>query len=190
LFAGLHWSLARRDNRRVTVLMPYAQGLRELADWFRQLWAESLGKRADRGFTPVAALGAADQHSQLQLWTEGPADAVVTFVEVEKFKNNFSVPKAWPDMEGVAYMAGHSFEEILHAERAATAMALTKNGRPNGTLSIPAITPGSLGALMYMFMLATAVAGEIMELNAYDQPGVEGMKRALYALLGRKGYSL
>ncbi|MBI4457458.1 glucose-6-phosphate isomerase [Candidatus Uhrbacteria bacterium] len=190
LFAGLHRHLARRDGRRVTVLMPYAEALREVSNWFRQLWAESLGKRSDSGFTPVAAIGAADQHSQLQLWTEGPADAVITFLEVEKFKKNFAVPNAYPDIEGVAYMDGHTFEEIIHAERKATAMALTKAGRPNGTLTIGSVSAKSVGAVMYMCMLATAVAGEIMEVNAYDQPGVESMKRAMYALLGRKGYEL
>lgn len=197
LFAGLHHEAYARRDRRVTVLMPYADGLREFGLWFRQLWAESLGKRRDRagmdvrhGFTPVAALGATDQHSQVQLYNEGPADKVVTFIEVDRFRKDFSVPNPYKDIEGVAYMAGRPFSEIIHAERKATALALKKSGMPSGTLHVPSLTPESVGALMGFFMIATAATAELLDVDAYDQPGVEEGKRAMYALLGRKGYSL
>ncbi len=197
LFAGLHHEAYARRDRRVTVLMPYADGLRELGLWFRQLWAESLGKRLDRagrdvryGFTPVAALGATDQHSQVQLYNEGPADKVVTFVEVDRFRKDFRVPNPYPKIEGVAYMAGLPFSDIIHAERKATAFALAKSGMPSGTISIPSIGPESVGALMGFFMIATAATAELLDIDAYDQPGVEAGKRAMYALLGRKGYAL
>jgi glucose-6-phosphate isomerase len=197
LFAGLHHEAYARRDRRVTVLMPYADGLRDLGLWFRQLWAESLGKRRDRsgmdvrhGFTPVAALGATDQHSQVQLYNEGPADKIVTFIEVVRFRKDFRVPNPYRDIEGVAYMAGRSFSDIIHAERKATAHALMKSGMPSGTLSIPSVSPRSVGALMGFFMLATAATAELLDVDAYDQPGVEEGKRAMYALLGRKGYSL
>ncbi|HSD12015.1 MAG TPA: glucose-6-phosphate isomerase [Patescibacteria group bacterium] len=197
LFAGLQHDAYARRGQRISVLMPYADGLRELGAWYRQLWAESLGKKRSRsgmivhhGMTPVAALGATDQHSQIQLYNEGPADKVVTFVEVDSFRKDFKVPNPYPDLEGVAYMAGHGFEEIIHAERAATALALAKNGRPSGTLHLPSIAPGSVGALMMFFMIATAAAAELLDIDAYDQPGVEEGKKAMYAMLGRKGYSL
>ncbi len=196
MFAGLQVT-AYRHGHAVTVLMPYAEALRQFAFWFRQLWAESLGKKADRGgrtvhagFTPVAALGATDQHSQIQLYNEGPADKTVTFIEVEKFRDDLIVPKPYPDIEGVAYMAGLKFSEIIHAERQATAIALTNNVVPNGTISIPSISGESVGGLMMFFMLATAVAAELLDVNAYDQPGVEAGKQAMSALLGRKGFSL
>lgn len=195
IFAGLHHDAYLRRGQRVTVLMPYADGLKELGAWFRQLWAESLGKARDRrgrvvnhGMTPVAALGATDQHSQLQLYNEGPADKIVTFVEVGKFRKDFYVPNPYKDIEGTACMAGRSFEEIIHAERAATAQALASHGRPSGTIRIPAIAPESVGGLLFFFMLATAAEAELLDIDAYDQPGVEEGKRMMYSLLGRKGF--
>jgi glucose-6-phosphate isomerase len=197
LFAGLHFEAYLRRTQHISVLMPYADGLKEFGAWFRQLWAESLGKKHDRqgkvvfhGLTPVAALGATDQHSQIQLYNEGPLDKIVTFIEVGSFRDDFTVPNAYPDIEGTAYMAGHSFEEIIHAERQATALALAKHGRPSGTLSIPAISPRAVGGLMFFFQLATAAIGELLDINVYDQPGVEEGKKAMYAILGRRGYEL
>jgi glucose-6-phosphate isomerase len=196
-FAGLHYDGYIRRHQHITVLMPYAEALREFGFWFRQLWAESLGKKHDRagqpvhhGLTPVAALGATDQHSQLQLYNEGPADKILTFIETEGFRDDLTVPDPFPDIEGTSYMAGRCFSEIIHAERKATSMSLAANGRPNGTLFIPEISPRSLGALMYFFMLATAAMGELLDVDAYDQPGVEEGKKKMYALLGRKGYTL
>ena len=193
LFAGLHCDGYLRRAQNITVMMPYADALRDVGTWFRQLWAESLGKSLDRrgrvvhyGMTPIAALGATDQHSQIQLYNEGPLDKIVTFIEVDRFRKDFTVPKSYADIEGVAYMAGHTFEQIIHAERESTAQALAKNGRPNGTLYIPAVTPESLGGLFFFFMLATAAAAEIFDVDAYDQPGVEEGKRVMYRLLGRK----
>lgn len=197
VFAALHCDAYLRRGQNVNVLMPYADGLREMGAWFRQLWAESLGKKMSRGgkvvhrgMTPVAALGATDQHSQVQLYNEGPFDKIVTFVEVDAFRQDLTVPNPYPDLEGVAYMAGHRFSEIIHAERAATAHALAANGRPSGTLHVPRIDERAVGGLMGFFMIATAAAAELLDIDAYDQPGVEAGKKAMYAMLGRKGYSL
>lgn len=192
-FAGLQWEAGKSRNQRITVLMPYSESLKEVGAWFRQLWAESLGKKLDRrgqivyrGFTPVAALGATDQHSQIQLFNEGPMDKTITFIEVKKFANGkLKVPNAYPDLPGAAFMTGHTFEAIIHAERAATAQALTGNGRPNGTLTIPSVDAKSVGSLLFFFMLATAAAAELLDVNAYDQPGVESGKQAMHDLLGR-----
>jgi glucose-6-phosphate isomerase len=196
----LQWAAFQHDayfrGHRITVLMPYSESLRELAFWFRQLWAESLGKRHDRagtlvrlGFTPVAALGATDQHSQVQLYNEGPTDKTVTFIEVAEPRADFIVPKSYPDLEGVAYLGGHRLSAVNHAERAATAQALAASGCPNGTFTVPSITSESLGALLMHFMFATAVVAELLDVNAYDQPGVEEGKRLICAGLGRPGYT-
>ena len=192
LFAGLHHDAYRNRGQHITVLMPYADGLKDLGAWFRQLWAESLGKARDRrgdivhhGLTPIAALGATDQHSQIQLYNEGPVDKIVTFIEVDSFRKNFVVPKSYKDIEGVAYMAGRSFEEIIHAERKATAGALAKHGRPSGTIHLSSVSPETVGALMFFFMLATAAMAELLDVDAYDQPGVEEGKRGMYTLLKR-----
>lgn len=197
MFAGLLYDAYRRRSLHISVLMPYAESLRDLALWYRQLLAESLGKKYDadgnvvyHGITPEAALGATDQHSQLQLWSEGPFDKTITFIEIEKFGANLKVPAAFPDLEGVAYMKGLALGDIIHAERQATAMALAQAGRPNGTITLPALNAKSLGATLQFFMSATALLGELLKVNAYDQPGVEASKRTMYALLGRRGYSL
>lgn len=197
LFAGFHYEAYIRRSQHLTVIMPYSDALKDLAAWFRQLWAESLGKKHDRhghvvfhGLTPIAALGATDQHSQLQLYNEGPLDKIITFIEVSKFRQDHAVPCPFPEIEGVAYMAGHTFGEIIRAERLATALSLARNGRPSGTLRLASITPRTVGGLMFFFQLATAAMGELLNVNAYDQPGVEEGKRTMYAILGRKGFRM
>ena len=171
-------------------MMPYSNALYGVADWYRQLWAESLGKKTDRngdavfvGPTPIKALGATDQHSQVQLYIEGPQDKVITFLSVEKFGKTVKVPAY-----DKHYLGGRSLNELLKAEEKATRLALTKEGRPNLTISLPEVTPEAMGQLLYMLELATAYAGELFDINAFDQPGVELGKQLTYALMGRAGY--
>lgn len=196
-FAGVHYTAYVKQGRNITVLMPYATRLDQFGMWFRQLWAESLGKKKDRGgrtvrvgLTPVAALGATDQHSQIQLYNEGPDDKLITFIDVEKMREDYIVPKPYPDLEGVAYFGKHSFSRILEAERWATAHALAENGKPNGTIHVSEINGENLGGLMMFFMLATSVMGELLDVDAYNQLGVEKGKKAISAVLGREGYEL
>lgn len=179
-----------RDGRTVFVLMPYAARLQSFAFWYRQLIAESLGKRLNReggevhaGPTPVAALGATDQHSQLQLYMEGPEDKVVTFIEIEKFAADVRVPK--PPMSSDAFrgLAGRSFQDLIHAERRFTAEALASVERPSGTLFLQRLDAEHLGALFQMFMHAIAYLGELLNVDAYNQPGVEEGKRRFRAWL-------
>ena len=176
-------------------MMPYCQKLRDIADWFRQLWAESLGKRLNRnneeifcGLTPVKALGATDQHSQVQLYVEGPLDKLFTLLHVEQFGNQLPIPEAFDDEPAFAYLGGHSLNKLLHAEEYATQAALTKAKRPNLTISLPAVNAYYIGQLLYFFELQTAYAGELYNIDAFDQPGVEQGKIFTYALMGREGY--
>ncbi len=194
VYAALQWLLYRR-GKKISVFMPYAKRLALVGQWYRQLWAESLGKkngrrgkRADIGPTPVAAVGPADQHSQIQLYTEGPSDKIVTFVEVDEFDIDARLPDPWPALEGVSYFSGHTLKQLVHMERQATAEALTDNRRPNGTLRLPDLSGRSLGALLQGLMIATAMTGELFDVDAFDQPGVEAGKKHMYKLLGRKGY--
>lgn len=178
-FAALQYLAMTERAQGIHVLMPYASRLQSFASWYRQLWAESLGKRKGSrhvGPTPVAAIGPADQHSQVQLYMEGPADKTVTFIEAERFAAELTVPAGLHEPFG--YLSGKPFSELLHAERAGTAEALCHAHRPNATLRIPTIDAASVGALLQFYMTATAYMGELMGIDAFDQPGVEAGKVA------------
>jgi glucose-6-phosphate isomerase len=195
LGAVLLYLMATRRRRNIQVLMPYSDRLLSFADWYRQLWAESLGKRLDRrgrkvetGQTPVVSLGATDQHSQVQLYMEGPHDKVVTFLEVRKPRHEVRIPRLHGDLASLGYLGGKSLGQLLSAERQATEIALTAAGRPNFSYSLPTVSAHSLGQLIYLFEFQTALSGELYGINAFDQPGVEAGKLATYALMGREGH--
>jgi glucose-6-phosphate isomerase len=193
--AALHYLMDKAKGKNIQVMMPYAHALRDVADWFCQLWAESLGKRVDRagkivhaGQTPGKALGVSDQHSVLQLYLEGPFDKVVTFLTVEEFRNTVPIPPAFPNFEAVKYLGGHTLNELISAEQRATELALTQNGKPNCAIRLPRVDEEAVGALFYLLEMQTAYAGELYNVNAFDQPGVELGKNFTYGLMGRKGY--
>ena len=187
--------MATRRGRRIQVLMPYCDALGSLADWYRQLWAESLGKRLNRkgrvvetGQTPLTSPGATDQHSQVQLYMEGPHDKVVTFLEVERCRKDLPIPRLHGDLGSLGYLGGSSLGALLRAERRGTEVALTEAGRPNFTYLVPRLSAHVLGQLIYLFEFQTALSGELYDIDAFDQPGVEAGKVAAYALMGRAGY--
>lgn len=193
--AACYYLAFTRQGRSIQVLMPYAASLTGVADWFCQLWAESLGKKfaldgslVHTGPTPVRAVGATDQHSQLQLFMEGPADKIITFLEVEKFNQSLTIPSCFPDIEGMNYLGGHTFAELLAAEKKTTAYHLQKAGRPNLTIRLPEINAFTIGQLMYLFEVTVVAMGGLLNINPFDQPGVEGSKQATYGLMGRHGY--
>ncbi|MGE5230646.1 MAG: glucose-6-phosphate isomerase [Deltaproteobacteria bacterium] len=195
LYAGLHWAADAWLGARVHVLMPYTDRLRQLAEWHRQLWAESLGKRLDRrgqpvyaGPTPVGAVGATDQHSQVQLFMEGPFDKALTFVVVDDLGVDVPIPGRAGLPDDLAYLPGHSLGELLRAEYAATAAALARMGRMSLTLRLPDLSAASVGELLMFFQVATGYAGVWYGIDPFDQPGVELGKRLTYAALGRPGY--
>jgi len=189
LAAALHL-LDVKKGRRIHVLMPYADGLRDLGDWFVQLWAESLGKRPDVGPTPFRAVGATDQHSSLQLMMQGPHDKVVTFVRVAQPRADvsMSVPEGYRAHGEIAYLHGHTLGELIDAERRSTDAALRRAGRPTASIEIPRLDARSVGELLLLLELATAYAGGLYGVNAFDQPGVEAGKLYTQGLLGRPGY--
>ncbi len=192
--ALLHY-LYLRKKHNISVMMPYSNKLYLLADWYRQLWAESLGKKFDVrgktinvGQTPVKALGAVDQHSQIQLYNEGPKDKIVTFLKVESFSENFKIPSLHQDVESLSYLSGKHLSELLNSELAGTALALSENGVPNLTISFPLVDGFHVGEFIVFYELMTATMGALLKVNPYDQPGVELGKKITYALMGRDGY--
>jgi glucose-6-phosphate isomerase len=195
LFAGLHWSADTQSGARVHVLMPYSDRLRDLAEWFRQLWAESLAKRLDRegrvvhtGPTPLASVGATDQHSQMQLFMEGPFDKVVTFVTVAEPGEDVVIPGAEGLPEELACLGGRTLGGILKAEYEATSGALSRAGRMHCTVALPDLSPAAIGELLMFFQIATGYAGCWYGVNPFDQPGVELGKRLTFGALGRSGF--
>lgn len=187
--------LTMKNGQNISVMMPYADSLKFIADWYAQLWAESLGKKYDNdgkevyvGSTPVKALGATDQHSQVQLYAEGPFDKIITFIGVDKFKKSITIPKIYEDMPSLAFLGGVTQDDLIKTEQIATEYALLKAGKPNMTITLPEVNENTLGQLLYFFEVATAFTGELLNINAFDQPGVEEGKNATYAYFGRPGY--
>jgi glucose-6-phosphate isomerase len=185
--AAYYYLMSISKGRNVRVMMPYADSLDRLAAWFVQLWAESLGKEG-KGSTPHGAVGTTDQHSQVQLYMEGPQDKVIELIEVEDHPRDLPIPKAYEDLEGVGYLSGHTMAELLNVECDATRKALLEAGRPNATIRIGMIDEEHLGYLMQALEVQTAIAGSLYGVNAFNQPGVEAAKQITYSRMGRPGY--
>ena len=194
LQAVIQYILMTEKNINIQVMMPYADSLKYMADWFCQLWAESLGKNITRGGmavnvgqTPVKSLGVTDQHSQLQLYTEGPFDKVVTFLHVEEFRENTPIPHGCEQFPDVAFLGGKSMNQLLEAEYQGTRYALLRAGRMSQTITFPRVNEHTVGQFLYFYEMVTAYTGELLDIDAFNQPGVEESKIASYAVLGNKG---
>ena len=194
--AQLAWTLVSmaRHGRSNHVMMPYSNRLSPMADWYRQLWAESLGKRhglddtiINAGATPIRALGATDQHSQIQLYREGPDDKVIGLVALGEHDERVPIPVR-DDAETLQYLGGHDLAELLDAERLATEYALVESRRPNFTITIPRLDAPSVGQFIWLWQMTTAMAGALLGIDTYDQPAVETGKQATFGLMGRPGY--
>lgn len=178
------------DGKSMTVVMPYSQKLIRFTDWYRQLLAESIGKAKDNnrntvniGLTPINALGVTDQHSQSQLYNEGPNDKFFIFIKVDDFGANMEIPVLHSEENSANYLKGVSFKKLMHTEQEATVQALTQNKRPNITLEVEKINEETIGELFMLFECATAFLGEFFNINAFDQPGVELSKNITKKLL-------
>lgn len=195
LMAALLQVVAMSKGKNISVMMPYADSLKLMADWYCQLWGESLGKATDLngntvhcGQTPVKSLGVTDQHSQVQLYTEGPFDKVITIIAVDKFRTDITIADGAEDFADVNFLCGHTMSTLINTERRATEYALTKSKHMNNTITLPEVNANTLGQLIWFFQLETAYAGGMLNIDAFNQPGVEEGKNATYALFDRKGY--
>lgn len=186
LYSAIHYLCNTEKNADQLILLPYSQGLRTISDWYSQMVAESLGKEG-KGITPIKALGATDQHSQLQLYNEGPKNKLVTFFSVDKFKRNIHIPEEFPECKEYRYLWGHSINELLESEMRATAISLYNNGVPNCSIRMPELSPFYMGQLFMLLEKVIPILGKLYNVNAFDQPGVEESKEYARALLGKKG---
>jgi len=182
-------------GKRLHVMMPYSYQLKDLADWYRQMWAESLGKQQDLegqpvvvGPTPIKALGTTDQHSQVQLYREGPNDKVFIFLEVGKFTRDVKIPRVAGLPEDLAYLQGSTLGTLLNAEKRATEFALVASRRPCLTIRFPVVSEETVGQFIMLWEAATSIAGGLLNINPYDQPAVQTGKEFTFALMGKRGY--
>jgi len=192
---ALHHMLFGEKRMMINVMFSYSNALYYWADWFRQIWAESLGKATDTdgnqinyGLTPVKAIGPTDQHSQVQLYNDGPNDKVITFLKVKDFNHQMTIPALHKDIEALSYLGEKSLNELIDAEQLATAYAVKNHGRPNMTVEFPKIDAYHVGEFIFVYELATTLLGYMKNINPFDQPGVEDGKIFTYALMGRKGF--
>ena len=192
--ALIHYLMDTQKGKNMTVMMPYSSKLRYVSDWFVQLWAESLGKekyvdetKINIGQTPIKAVGVTDQHSQIQLYNEGPNNKIINFIRVKEFDSTVDIPKIF-EFTGVGYLGGKTVNELINAEADATKVSLVDYQRPNVTITMDKINPYNMGQLLYMFEVQTAIAGELYGIDTFNQPGVEQAKNYTYALMGRAGY--
>lgn len=178
-------------GKPISVMMPYSYALKDMSDWYRQLWAESLGKNKDLskkdvivGPTPVKALGTTDQHSQVQLYREGPNDKLFTFLQVNEFARDIEIappPACAPEL---GYLNSAKMSKLLNSEKIATEYALLTDKRPCLTIMFDNICPETIGQFIYLYEVTTSLAGLLFNINAYDQPAVELGKEATFALMG------
>jgi glucose-6-phosphate isomerase len=180
-------ALARERGVRAQVMMPYADRLGRFAHWFAQLWAESLGKGGE-GTAPIACLGPLDQHSQLQLFMDGPRDYLITVVRAPTAGMGPRIDAQLAQASGLGYLAGRTAGDLVAAQAAALPEALAKAGRPVRTFDLARLDERSLGALMMHMMLETILAAHLLGVDPFDQPAVELAKeitRARVAALPR-----
>ena len=199
LRAAVQYLADTKKGKVISVMMPYANALTDVADWYRQLWAESLGKRFSLdgeevfvGQTPIKALGATDQHSQVQLYREGPNNKLFNIIEVRRFDKTVRIPAASPGhpVRGIpelSYLHGKTMNRLMAAELRGTVHALKESRRPVSRIILPRVNAHTIAQLLYMLEVETAMAGRLYNVQTFDQPGVEAGKEIARALMGEVG---
>ncbi len=192
--ALIHYLMDTKLGKNITVMMPYSQKLKYVADWFIQLWAESLGKNQKldgsptcTGPTPVKAVGATDQHTQIPLFNQGPNNKIINFIRVGEFDTTLNIPQIF-QYTGIGYLGGKTINELINAEADSTLVSLIDYSRPTVTIKIPKIDGYHIGQLLYMLEVQTAIAGALYNVNACEQQFGSQARNYTYALMGRTGY--
>jgi glucose-6-phosphate isomerase len=173
-----------KNGKSIHVVMPYCERLSGFADWFRQLEAESLGK-GGFGPTPTKSVGVTDQHSQLQLYVDGPKDKCIMLLY--SAQDTRPIPDSFPYLDDTAYLAGKDMKDLFHAEFQGTRLSLTEAKTPNFTFFLEDINGYTMGALFYLFEMVTVYLGQLYKVDAFDQPGVEQGKIYTKTIMGEKG---
>jgi glucose-6-phosphate isomerase len=185
-FAALHYVGLTQKGISNLILLPYSNRLRTVGDWYSQLVAESLGKQG-QGMTPVKALGVTDQHSQLQLYIDGPKDKLVVVFSVARHAETLRIPNSLASNSAYTYLAYKTFNDLFKAEREATEVSLHLHGVPNCRFELAELSPFNMGYLLTVLEKTVCILGELLSVNAFDQPGVEESKEYARAMLGKSG---
>ncbi len=192
--ALIHYLMDREKNKFISVLMPYSARLKYICDWYSELWAESLGKKLDlsgnvinNNPTPLKAVGVSDQHCLLQLFNEGKNDKLVTFINVDEFSTTLDIPNIF-EYTNLNYLSGKTINRLMEAQINSMKVSLCDYQKPNVTIHLPKINEYYLAQLFYMLEMQTAIAAQLYNIDAFNQPAVEQAKNYLYALMGRVGY--
>ena len=191
LRAAIQYLMDVNKGKTMSVMMPYADALRDIADWYRQLWAESLGKQKDldgndvfTGQTPIKALGATDQHSQVQLYREGPKDKIFNILEVRRFNTSLRIPDTLSSIKELDYLRNKSMNKLMAAELRGTMDALKASQRPVVRIILPRLNAYTVAQVLYLLEVETAMAGRLYHVNTFNQPGVEEGKKIARRLMG------
>jgi len=190
LRAAVQYIADTRKGKTMSVMMPYADSLRDVADWYRQLWAESLGKKFDLegrevcvGQTPIKSLGVTDQHSQVQIYREGPNNKIFNIIEVARFEKTLRIPRVLVHISQFEYLRGKSMNKLMAAELVATIEALKISRRPVSRIVLPRVNAHTVAQLLYMLEIETAMAGRLYNVQTFDQPAVQVGKDIARALM-------
>lgn len=184
LFATLLFLMSTEEKRNINVMMPYADGLKHLSEWFCQLWAESLGKLGF-GITPYPSVGTTDQHSQLQLWMEGPEDKVVIFINIDDYGQDERIPDVFTKIDGFANLSGRTLNELIRAAADSTKCVLSGSAKPNMTINISQLDAYHIGQLFMFFEISTTVLGFLFGVNPFNQPWVETGKNSIFGMFSK-----
>ena len=190
--ACIYYRLHTQKEKRISIMMPYANELRIFVDWYCQLWAESLGKCTAEegcepaGTLPVRAIGAVDQHSQLQMYLESRLDKMFTFIELDWRNHKLPIPIQKSDLATFPHLHNKTLADVIHAEFCATRDVITETGHPNLTIELPVLTAHTLGQLIDLYQRTTIYTGLLYNINPLDQPAVEkGKKLTVQRLLNQ-----
>ena len=183
LNAALKFAASEKHGRDIEVMMPYGDYLKSVSEWYIQLLAESLGKQYNKegkevcyGRTPCVAVGTTDMHSQTQQHQEGKLNKIVQFIRLENWQNDLEIPNVFPEAAKLADISGVTMGQALEVARQSNADALASNKRFNACFTLPELTPYHLGELLYMLAMSIAYEGELADVDAFNQPGVESYK--------------
>ncbi len=195
LLATSYYLLATLHGVQTSVLFGYSDRLGGLAEWWRHFWASTVGKKLEGesssvsvGLTPVVARGTLDQYTQLQMYLDGPADKVLTFLRVEDSGAPVAIPRSYGDIDDIAYVGGRNLGDLVRLGQQAVECSVARAGRPSLSIELPAVSPHALGQFVRLLESTALLCASLHDVDPQARPGVEGARRLVYGALGKPGF--